>query len=404
MRTYPSRTAARLAACLALCLLAVACGDSPTDGRPPQGTVWRAIYPGTWHTCGITADATAYCWGRGATGMLGNGTLDQQLLPTPVAGGLRFSALAAGRDFTCGLTEEGKAYCWGNNFNAQLGDRTTERRPSPTAVSDDRRFTSLVAGYAHACGLTAGGTVYCWGDNSWWQLGNSHWAYVGFPVEVAASVPFARLVAGSDHTCGLTAAGEAYCWGRNREGQLGYPPPPGQILTATPAPVSGGHRFRSLSGGMFHTCGITMGGELLCWGWNDFGQLGDGSTASRAIPTAVPGLAGATAVAAGAGYTCALTADGSGRCWGTNDWGELGTGDQQKRGVPVPLAQGSPRFSAISATQTYWFESPFGPNHTCAITSAGEAYCWGWNDEGALGDGTRTGRRSPVRVAEPRAP
>lgn len=189
-----------------------------------------------------------------------------------------FTSLVDSRDHRCGLVADGKAYCWGNNRSGQLGDGTagsaTDYRAAdrsvPVAVLGGRTFASLSAGGSHTCGLTRAGTAYCWGANSQGQLGddtsgNGDWsdttANRSTPVAVLGGRTFTSIAVGGHHTCALEAGGVAYCWGLNQDGQLGD----GTTGTTgtnrvTPTAISGTLTFATITAGRHHTCGVTVGG------------------------------------------------------------------------------------------------------------------------------------------------
>ncbi|HKE91122.1 MAG TPA: hypothetical protein VKB45_12350 [Gemmatimonadales bacterium] len=247
-------------------------------------------------------------------------------------------------------------------------------------------FTNVSAGGGHTCGVTTGGAAYCWGFNSFGNLGDGTTISPRTnPVAVQGGITFATVSAGGGHTCGLSTAGAAYCWGENDNGQLGD----GTTTQRTsPVPVLGGLTFAAVIAGGAHTCGLTTGGAAYCWGSNSSGELGDGTTTPRTSPVAVLGGLPFAAVSPSALYhTCGVTLAGAAYCWGYNNGGQLGDATTTDRTTPVPVAGGL-TFSAVSA----------GGGHTCGLATGGVVYCWGNNFSGQLGDGTATARTSPVPV------
>lgn len=189
--------------------------------------------------------------------------------PTPVATDLVFALISAGDRHSCALTHDGKAYCWGHNGFGQLGDGTTEHRARPMPVAGGLTFSRVSAGGTHTCGVSLEGTLYCWGGNWHGQAGvgrnSTYLPIVTSPIRVASSLLFKEVTAGGIHTCGLDAEGLAHCWGDRRAGVLGTGrDEPEDVFT--PRSVATGDRYRSLSAGPGLTCAITVVGVLQCWG------------------------------------------------------------------------------------------------------------------------------------------
>jgi alpha-tubulin suppressor-like RCC1 family protein len=252
-------------------------------------------------------------------------------------------------------------------------------------------LASVAPGGSHACGLTAAGQAYCWGQGTYGQLGDGLGTLhlVPTPVAQPAGVAFASLSAGLRHTCGVTTAGQVMCWGFNQFGELGDGS--GQdhlspVFAATPAGV----KFKAVSVGQGHTCALSEAGTAYCWGSNGYGQLGDGTNVMRTTPVPVAGSLIFDALDAGVGHTCAVTPAGAAYCWGEDDTGELGDNGFANQWSPVAVA-GQHLFSSISA----------GSYHTCALGRDGTPYCWGYNAWKQLGDGTTTQRTAPVAVVLP---
>ena len=334
---------------------------------------FETIAAGVYYSCGLNNDGAAYCWGSNSQGKLGDGTTDSRAAPTMVEGGITFASLSTGQDHTCGLTAAGTAYCWGDNNSGQLGNGTTTDSAAPVLVSGGLTFTSISVGGSHTGGVTASGNGYCWGANGYGQIGSTAAViHQVTPIEISGGYSFSSVQAGGYHSCGLTTGGAALCWGSNLAGQLGD----GTTTDSdTPVTVSGGIVFTDVWASLYrHSCGLTAAGVAYCWGWNDNGELGDGTTTSRSVPTAVSGGYTFTSISPGSDHSCGLMAGGVAYCWGRNAYGQIGDGTTQYRFVPTPVSGGL-NFASLNA----------GGYHTCGLTAAGVAYCWGSNDEWECG-------------------
>ena len=263
----------------------------------------------------------------------------QELTPEPVTGGLSFASVSAGSGHACGVTVGGDAYCWGSNARGQLGDGSMLDRSTPMLVEGGLKFTSVSAGSSDTCGITTSGDAHCWGRNDRGQLGDGTRDDRLAPVLVAGGLTFALVSAGGFHTCGVTTSDDAYCWGANSIGQIGNPPPPaGDRLT--PSLVTGGLTFVLITvGSNGHTCGVTTLGGGFCWGLNNEGQLGNGTKINGPHqPGPVEGSLSFAILNAGIRYTCGVTTSGDAYCWGENFSGQLGNGTTIGRLTPVLVA------------------------------------------------------------------
>jgi alpha-tubulin suppressor-like RCC1 family protein len=359
--------------------------------RGAEATNFVEISAGISHSCGRMQSGAVYCWGNNFAGKLGDGTTTDRLVPTLVAGGNSFVEISSGSQHSCGRTENGAVYCWGYNTGGQLGDGTTSDRLVPTLVTGGISFVEISAGAFHSCGRTQNGAVYCWGDNTEGEVGDgttSFWNSRPVPTLVTGGTSFVEINAGGFHSCGRTQNGAVYCWGDNPEGEVGD----GTSYNFRPVPtlVTGGTSFVEINAGGFHSCGRTQDGSVYCWGRNDEGQLGDGTTTDRLVPTLVAGGISFVDISAGGLHSCGRTQDGAVYCWGYNGRGQLGDGTTSGRLVPT-LVAGGLSFVEISA----------GFNHSCGRTQVGAVYCWGSNFGGELGDGTTTDRPVPTLVRSP---
>ncbi|MCC5611009.1 choice-of-anchor D domain-containing protein [Nostoc sp. CHAB 5834] len=302
---------------------------------------------------------------------------------------------SAGGFHTCAVTPVGGVKCWGWDNFGQLGDdNTLTLQRTPVDVQGlTSGVVSVSAGNFHTCAVTTAGGVKCWGQDSSGQLGNDT-ALTNSPTPVnvfGLSSGISHVESGGSYSCALTTSGGIKCWGNDQVGQLGND----GSLTNQPTPVnvlgltSG---VRSISTGGATTCAVTTAGGLKCWGWDNYGQLGnDNVLADKATPVDVKGLTeGVSSVSAGNQNACAVTTSGGLKCWGRDNSGQLGNDAALADSTtPVDVAGLTQGVSSVSVSES----------HVCAVTNAGGLKCWGYDGSGQLGnDVALTNSWAPVDV------
>lgn len=368
-------------------------------------------------TCAANTSGALYCWGSGTyTGNGGSNNMYPGLVTGGSSGwtGLLAAGDNGGTSVICAGKNDNKLYCWGQGGQGQIGDGATSVRYNPTVVIGINNSGSLnniwaaASGGRNTCAVDTSANVYCWGDNDYGQLGVANIGYGGdrtYPAQVwnPGAVSFSQMSVGWYQTCGVSK-GLVYCWGRNSYGLLGDGTTTGR---STPVPVLGVGGSGVLSGiisvssGGEHTCALSGGGLVYCWGYNGNGNLGDNTTINRSTPVQVKGVGGTgwltniVAIATGDNHSCAVNSAGSLYCWGYNGYGNLGDSSTTQRNAPVQVVgvSGVGFLSSITRVAA-------GAQHTCA-SSASTVYCWGRGDYYQLGNNSTSTYQSPIQVFSP---
>ncbi|MCV6637233.1 FG-GAP-like repeat-containing protein [Candidatus Albibeggiatoa sp. nov. NOAA] len=335
-----------------------------------------AISAGAYHACALTTSGGVKCWGRNNEGQVGDNTFIQKLSPTDVNGLTSgVAAISAGSYHTCALTTGGGIKCWGKNSNGQLGNNATSDNPAAEDVSGlTSGVAAISAGGSHTCALTTSGGVKCWGAGADGQLGNNTTTQSLTAVDVNGLTSGVSAISVDDrHSCAL-ASGGARCWGYNAFGQLGDNSTLNKLTYIDVNGLASGVSALATDLGMMHSCAITTGNGAKCWGRGSEGQLGNNSTGSSLIPVDVDGLtSGVSAITMGEFHSCALLSDGSAQCWGQNDEGQLGDGSTTSSLIPVDVSINLQTAGAVFGSQQVVSTSADGALSVYAIDIDGDS-------------------------------
>ena len=382
---------------------------------------------GNGYSLALSADGTVYTWGRNEYGQLGNGVTATNS-PVPVAvktagtpmEGKTIVQISAKVWYALALASDGTVYSWGFNSWGQLGSGTSgtaNNASAPVAVKtagtpmEGKTIVQVAAGATHSLALATDGTIYAWGKNEYGQLGDDSTTNSPVPVAVkTAGTPMdgktiIQIHAGYEHSLALASDGTVYAWGRNNSGQLGKND---ATDTHIPAAVQtlgtpmAGKVIVQLAAGNSQSMALASDGTVYTWGWNQYGQLGNGTTTNSRIPVAVvttgTPLAGKTIsqIAAGNAHALAMTDDGAIYSWGWNQYGQLGNGTTTNSRIPVAVVTtGTP----LAGKTIIQITSGGSPN-SLVLADDGAMYTWGWGQYGQLGDSTiGTDAKVPVAVS-----
>jgi LPXTG-motif cell wall-anchored protein len=353
----------------------------PIEAHLPAGTVFTAVSGGYGHSVALTSTGQVYAWGQNDDGQLGDGSFTESTEPVRVhlPEGSTVTAIASGQDFVLALTSTGTVLSWGLNEWGQLGNGTTgldSDVPVEVHLPEGTTVTAISAGAGHALALTSAGEVLAWGDNDFGQVGDGTTVNRDVPVPVAglpADAPVKAIAGGDDHSLALTSTGAVYGWGYNGQGQLGHGTTTSSYRTPVDTLIPAGDTVVGLAAGLgFQSFAITSTGSLLAWGDNTYGQLGDGSSTRRTAPVPVHLPAGTeiTAVASGDDHALALTSTGEIYAWGYNRYGQIGDGTTTNRNLPtqvdlpagsVAVAVGRGNYHSLAVVQ--------GPSSTTTLSA-----------------------------------
>jgi len=354
-------------------------GDGGIGGTCSEDSVRLAA--GLKHTCVAAEDGAVWCWGLNDVGQYGDGTVEAHRDPTRTTGWPMPLDLAAGGSQTCVVAEGGLVRCAGQDSSGELGDGAVDSSGTGMIVDAIGVTADEVAAGANFTCARASGQVYCWGANNAGQLGDGMVVPHAMPAAVSGIADAVGIDAGNRHACAVRATGAVSCWGFGYLGNGALAP--GGSSIPVQAAASG---YTAVATGLDATCALAQGtGAVVCWGSNEDGQVGNGTTTPILVPTA-NGLTDAVQLALGPHHSCARMADGTIWCWGENRFGQLGDGTVRDI-VSTPV-------QVLDVDDAIDLE--VGSDFSCAILSDQTVRCWGNNDAGQLGDGTTRQRSAPV--------
>ena len=390
----------------------------------PKGKKIVQTANGSGYSLALASDGTVYAWGQNNYGQLGNGTTTDSNVPvavktvgTPMEG-KKIIQVSTKVWYSLALASDGTVYAWGLNGSGQLGDGTITHSSTPVAVKtigtpmEGKTIVGIAAGASHSLALASDGKIYVWGGNAYGQFGNGVTTTssvvpvavktVGTPMDNKKII---QIHAGYYHSLALASDGTVYAWGQNTYGQLGN-----NTMINANAPVSvqtigtpmAGKIIIQLAAGNSQSVALASDGTIYAWGWNMYGQLGNGTTVDTRIPVAVKvtgtPMAGKVIaqVAASNAHTLAVASDGTVYDWGWNQYGQLGNNTTTNSSVPVAVqTTGTPMVGKVISQVTSG-----GSANSLALASDGTMYTWGWGQHGQLGNGTiGTDAKTPLAVS-----
>jgi alpha-tubulin suppressor-like RCC1 family protein len=376
-------------------------GTMPGYARSPirfgTDSDWTSVHVSSRHACGIKSDQTLWCWGSNAYGTLGQGTASgEQIEPIEVLPGSTWKSISLASYRSCAINTDDQLWCWGRNVEGELGygDQDDTVRV-PTHMMITRSWKSVALRTRHSCAIAMDGTSWCWGNNYWGELATDQRGLIAEESQVGTDNDWQTITAGHAHTCALKADQTLWCWGHNVVGQLGNGLRGDRHV---PTQVGSDLDWDSVSSGEHHSCAIKSSGELWCWGNNTNGQLGKvfPSTGLYSGFATVPVHIDSSPqvwrkIAAGTQYSCGIDNDGKLYCWGSNTDGRLGIGADMSTSATITVVRPQSRWQSVSTSRSF----------ACAIDDGDQAWCWGKNDRGQLGNGSPLTATVPVPLATP---
>ena len=355
---------------------------------------WSQTSAGDSHTLAIKTDGTLWAWGNNYCGSLGDGTNEDKNVPTKIGIDNNWSKVYAGNNHSLAIKTDGTLWAWGCNYSGQLGDGTNEDRNVPTKIGTENIWSQISAGYGHCLAIKTDGTLWAWGFNDYGQLGDENTTvYKNAPTKIGIDNNWSQIGAGGRHSLAIKTDGTLWAWGFNYYGQLGdgteffpwYLP-----YKNVPTKIGADKNWSKICPGTYHSLAIKTDGTLWAWGNNEYGELGDGTMVIKNVPAKIGTDNNWSQISAGWGYSLAIKTDGTVWTWGVNYQGQLGDGTSKNKNIPTKIG-----------TDNNWSQISALSHHSLAIKTDGTLWAWGDNYWGQLANGTCEDCYVPNALAYP---
>lgn len=358
---------------------------------------WVKVSAGTEFSIALKSDGTLWAWGVNNYGQLGATSPSSSNVPIQVGSDSDWADIGCGAFHVIARKTNGSLWAWGFNFSGQLGLANTATTSVPTQIGTDLDWGVIACGSYHSGSIKSDGTLWMWGNNYYGQIGNNSTTDVTAPIQIGTLQTWQQLSLGGIHSLGLRSNGgisELCGWGFNLQGQLGIGNTTDALEpTLVVPPAVGSINWKTISAGFQFSTAIAQDGTAWSWGFNGNGQLGQGDTQDRNIPTQLGTLTNWNQITAGSSFAYGTLTDSTSFSWGFNGLGVLSIGTTQSQNTPYPLTVVSTNINSIALAEGAPSGNQLYGMHAIAISSDSLSLCTvGANYTGQLGTGTTSSR------------